>query len=207
MRPDTAAIQEAAYRNTPTGVGKTCPDQKIFLACWKHPHGRGEDVTAVGRSTGIKETPPRAWGRPPARQGVREGAGNTPTGVGKTQVAAIWQPMPWKHPHGRGEDHQDRFFATPPPETPPRAWGRPDVCWTDPPYNGNTPTGVGKTSRNPMLREIMEKHPHGRGEDRRTRQGAGRNGETPPRAWGRLSIAARARMAVRNTPTGVGKTQ
>ena len=50
------------------------------------------------------ETPPRAWGRRiPAVLEPAEG-GNTPTGVGKTQVEDTHQQTTKKHPHGRGED-------------------------------------------------------------------------------------------------------
>ncbi len=91
-----------------------------------------------------------------------------------------------KHPHGRGED------ATPPTtmigkrETPPRAWGRQSRFGGIFFGHRNTPTGVGKTLLGNVTRYILEKHPHGRGEDR-----------SP------LLVSPRCR---RNTPTGVGKT-
>ena len=52
-------------------------------------------------------------------------AGNTPTGVGKTQVARLPRFSRREHPHGRGEDQMGQFSA-----------------WAE---DGNTPTGVGKT--------------------------------------------------------------
>ena len=86
-----------AIRNTPTGVGKT---RKSFPKCeedinaddivaGKHPHGRGED-SRYGPVPGCyPETPPRAWGRPSTTQPRPLCAGNTPTGVGKTDTQAL----------------------------------------------------------------------------------------------------------------------
>ncbi|SMG63121.1 conserved hypothetical protein [methanotrophic bacterial endosymbiont of Bathymodiolus sp.] len=71
---------------------------------------------------------------------------------------------------------------------------------------GNTPTGVGKTYSSIFLNVSQEKHPHGRGEDRHNSANIYKNGETPPRAWGRLLRLYFARARNRNTPTGVGKT-
>ena len=51
------------FGNTPTGVGKTPVTTPCLMACWKHPHGRGEDCLAAGRVMNELETPPRAWGR------------------------------------------------------------------------------------------------------------------------------------------------
>ena len=36
--------------NTPTGVGMTYPTPIPFGRCVKHPHGRGEDLTACAPS-------------------------------------------------------------------------------------------------------------------------------------------------------------
>ena len=71
---------------------------------------------------------------------------------------------------------------------------------------GNTPTGVGKTTRHTACRGAARKHPHGRGEDFARCNELGASLETPPRAWGRLLEAEREAQAGRNTPTGVGKT-
>ncbi len=70
----------------------------------------------------------------------------------------------------------------------------------------NTPTGVGKTRTQERSSVGGRKHPHGRGEDlvgfRRTEH----DWETPPRAWGRLTRGRMSAPHLRNTPTGVGKT-
>ncbi len=54
---------------------------------------------------------------------------------------------------------------------------------------------------------VLQKHPHGRGEDGGRRAENTTCTETPPRAWGRL-LTGRLRLRTSgNTPTGVGKTQ
>ena len=52
-----------AYRNTPTGVGKTRSHWPISLYFWKHPHRRGEDGAKHSGGPPETETPPQAWGR------------------------------------------------------------------------------------------------------------------------------------------------
>ncbi len=53
----------------------------------KHPHGRGEDKGAGSQRPTLRETPPRAWGRPHISNFMLFRLGNTPTGVGKTLAA------------------------------------------------------------------------------------------------------------------------
>ena len=172
------------------------------------------------------ETPPRAWGRPYTADKSGAFFGNTPTSVGKTPV---WQqdlPLPWKHPHERGEDRAGMATTGKATETPPRAWGRlPGLLQLFEP-SGNTPTSVGKTGRLPAKLTREAKHPHERGEDLASKvrhrpeletpprawgrlRGSGFHRsveETPPRAWGRLSSTERAVSKSGNTPTSVGKT-
>ena len=69
------------------------------------------------------------------------------------------------------------------------------------------PTGVGKTHP-PLSRcKAGRKHPHGRGEDTPKSVSKRYLMETPPRAWGRRGSSLEPAVRVRNTPTGVGKTQ
>ena len=91
-------------------------------------------------------------------------------------------------------------------ETPPRAWGR--LCAAGPPPRAsrNTPTGVGKTAARWEWPALPRKHPHGRGEDRRSAGKLCGTGETPPRAWGRHGLHGPTGLGEGNTPTGVGKT-
>ena len=72
--------------------------------------------------------------------------------------------------------------------------------------NGNTPTCVGKTFFAFFRETSLKKHPHVRGEDWHHRCPGHRNGETPPRAWGRPHRLRLAFVYLRNTPTCVGKT-
>ena len=196
----------ANARNTPTGVGKTTHDRSCPPCGQKHPHGRGEDLGPPPRVSITPETPPRAWGRPVGKQAERAGAGNTPTGVGKTAGRPVHDHGGQKHPHGRGEDSMRRLRPSTVMETPPRAWGRqaPEILGA--PGRRNTPTGVGKTSHLQDGKSLGWKHPHGRGEDYGYSQQKGEWTETPPRAWGRPILIIGLISFLRNTPTGVGKT-
>ena len=68
------------------------------------------------------------------------------------------------------------------------------------------PTCVGKTFKPERLLINIVEHPHGRGEDGPSMRDLITMGETPPRAWGRRDQRKQGAQAVRNTPTGVGKT-
>ena len=70
----------------------------------------------------------------------------------------------------------------------------------------NTPTGVGKTNRSLVGVILLQKHPHGCGEDATPFPRRNRTGETPPRVWGRQTTTFKCILSARNTPTGVGKT-
>ena len=134
-----------ARGNTPTCVGKT-----QHMACkriyrQKHPHVRGEDHEPAKISPICRETPPRAWGRLHARRRKGTYGGNTPTCVGKTVPSSRGLDACWKHPHVRGEDWQGAGSAGNVPETPPRAWGRPQRMYVMKRRFRNTPTCVGKT--------------------------------------------------------------
>jgi len=111
--------------NTPTSVGKTPRLRHNDLALRKHPHERGEDEAWTRKTSLTQETPPRAWGRLPVPFSFLFTIGNTPTSVGKTQEAEIYQTMHRKHPHERGEDGVVIRYYHLRQETPPRAWGRP----------------------------------------------------------------------------------
>ena len=153
------------HRNTPTGVGKTCAAPSCAPAHQKHPHGRGEDSAMPLPCCTMRETPPRAWGRPPCLGWLAHSLGNTPTGVGKTAHCRSWVLCCEKHPHGRGEDGASIGALQAEWETPPRAWGRRIPGYTLVQLIGNTPTGVGKTRPRRRHPPPNEKHPHGRGED------------------------------------------
>ncbi len=131
---------------------------------------------------------------------------NTPTGVGKTWAISSSKMTEKKHPHGRGEDTRITPSSIPLWETPPRAWGR-LAKWRRIMHGPrNTPTGVGKTFPPRHDPRSRQKHPHGRGEDRRSSAARWACAETPPRAWGRPPGEGGLPLSHRNTPTGVGKT-
>ena len=73
-------------------------------------------------------------------------AGNTPTGVGKTDSVTEFPRPRKKHPHGRGEDLGACLCKLLAQETPPRAWGRLSGGGGSDLGTRNTPTGVGKTA-------------------------------------------------------------
>ena len=169
-------------------MGKTPNSAATSSLARKHPHGRGEDISCGLSKQKVVETPPRAWGRPRRLHTAIYWRRNTPTGVGKTVL--LWEVSVWhgKHPHGRGEDTRWREKWKEGKETPPRAWGRPCASLVPNRHGGNTPTGVGKTTGQSSSPRAGEKHPHGRGEDPGFSSGVIEVEETPPRAWGRLTV-------------------
>ena len=187
-------------------MGKTRAEALSAETSGKHPHGRGEDPLAIVCRCVCMETPPRAWGRRRYKMAFPTVHRNTPTGVGKTLSPDFQCRCIQKHPHGRGEDLKTAYFFITRIETPPRAWGRLLSQFLESGRTRNTPTGVGKTSITRELLNDIEKHPHGRGEDRTKSCYNGRSRETPPRAWGRRTTSRQYRSLSRNTPTGVGKT-
>ena len=71
-------------RNTPTGVGRTLASPERPPSTRKHPHRRGEDPVLICTGLLESETPPQAWGGLRVRLLLLYRAGNTPTGVGRT---------------------------------------------------------------------------------------------------------------------------
>ncbi len=152
------------------------------------------------------ETPPRAWGRLEWFVSNTVHKRNTPTCVGKTKRVFYTTLPHQKHPHVRGEDglsYRNRLIEA---ETPPRAWGRLTTHSIRQQKPRNTPTCVGKTSKVGKWYIVAKKHPHVRGEDVLRLSCTVFGWETPPRAWGRQPPGAIWCIAVRNTPTCVGKT-
>ena len=147
-------------------MGKTYRLCIVQTVHWKHPHGRGEDVIEPYIAADDMETPPRAWGRRGFFALHPSFVRNTPTGVGKTVTTAALPTTSEKHPHGRGEDCEQSHVLSYLKETPPRAWGRHHKTLQKFLYHRNTPTGVGKTASIVINIMPLEKHPHGRGEDR-----------------------------------------
>ena len=128
------------------------------------------------------------------------------TSVGKRNRLPKPCRIPRKHPHGRGEECLTMRRKLLLKETPPRAWGRGTVSDTRFITLGNTPTGVGKSARGILCRNLCQKHPHGRGEEDRSAENAAFSVETPPRAWGRVTNSWIRTQNDGTTPTGVGKS-
>ncbi len=197
---------DAAGRNTPTCVGRTGGCPRCGSRLGKHPHVRGEDLSGRVLSSPTRETPPRAWGGRFFLPCWHCPPGNTPTCVGRTAgggaAGRIWK----KHPHVRGEDPLARPAGRQPAETPPRAWGGPQLGNLQHGRARNTPTCVGRTGCRAWISPSRRKHPHVRGEDWIwPNRGPGFT-ETPPRAWGGLRQVEPGRTRAGNTPTCVGRT-
>ena len=115
-----------------------------------------------------------------------------------------------KHPHARGEDSSAAAsaWARSPMrvETPPRTWGRRSRLMAYVGLTRNTPTHVGKTRDVSAGFMFDKKHPHARGEDTSPTVCWTTTSETPPRTWGRPHLRSWSQLAIRNTPTHVGKT-
>ena len=205
-RPTTPELPLGVAGNTPTGVGTTTGFSHGSGRRRKHPHGRGDDGGIQPREAEAVETPPRAWGRRSTVRWCCPSSGNTPTGVGTTQANTGLAVHRQKHPHGRGDDTSLVTVWTRWPETPPRAWGRPDGLTAIAQITGNTPTGVGTTASAALPPSWPQKHPHGRGDDAHRPYPTGAQAETPPRAWGRPKDRRAELNARGNTPTGVGTT-
>ena len=75
-----------------------------FAGATAHPHVRGEDSIRWSSHTLASGSPPRAWGGPRLRRQPRDGAGLTPTCVGRTACCEGSAPRRRAHPHVRGED-------------------------------------------------------------------------------------------------------
>ena len=205
-RPITSSDRASNSGNTPTCVGKTVADGRMWFGVQKHPHVRGEDCDSTHGSAAYWETPPRAWGRLLEHVFFQYPGRNTPTCVGKTKSSPGSRWAGWKHPHVRGEDNVPPAATGEEQETPPRAWGRLSKGTAGILRSGNTPTCVGKTGQKKRKLHPLRKHPHVRGEDRVPAGPEYPCRETPPRAWGRPCGCANAADRRRNTPTCVGKT-
>ncbi len=150
--------------------------------------------------------PPRAWG---GRRGTCPGwpAGrSTPTCVGRTSCRWAPPPATTEHPHVRGEDPVRVVGHVAGSGAPPRAWGG---CLQRRPQgrrHRSTPTCVGRTQTPGATAHLDREHPHVRGEDGDVRARADRRVGAPLRAWGGLPVRRAVRVALRSTPTCVGRT-
>ena len=167
-------------------------------------------------------SPPRAWGRrrrhprraQPARLWGRPARGAawigtcrfTPTCVGTTAPELQSVDLLTVHPHVRGDDGSHHTYTPYRNGSPPRAWGRHRRKLSSYPATRFTPTCVGTTLVLPLRIAFTAVHPHVRGDDRLAQSGPDVLPGSPPRAWGRRSIAIGGTIPMRFTPTCVGTT-
>ena len=107
----TSSVSRASPRFTPTGVGKICSWFVGGWACAVHPHGCGENHAFLENLKGGFGSPPRVWGKLPARYSAAGGGRFSPTGVGK--MSSVHKPMLTSpvHPHGCGENAPPTFTS------------------------------------------------------------------------------------------------
>ena len=166
-------------------MGTTDQETPPLIAGRAHPHTRGDDAYVIAFSYAASGSPPHAWGRRGGQATCRAGQGLTPTRVGTTLTRRVGRRRTRAHPHTRGDDRRARPAAR---------------------VVRLTPTRVGTTRWRATSSYRASAHPHTRGDDTRHVQLAGRDGGSPPHAWGRPRD--RVRSIGRNglTPTRVGTT-
>ena len=128
----------------------------------------------------------------------------TPTCVGTAgptlAIISSWTV----HPHVRGDGSTPVFPGEALIGSPPRAWGRPFPCSLGDGSYRFTPTCVGTAFVVGVVRRWSTVHPHVRGDGVQGLPRITFGGGSPPRAWGRLRHAIKARRIKRFTPTCVG---
>ena len=170
-------------------------------------------------------SPPRAWGLcQPAGQGFLP-TRFTPTGVGTVSSLRLFYDVTSVHPHGRGDCQSGRAGTAQGLRFTPtgvgtvrrhdggRLWrsvhphGRGDCHAPRLPIadaDRFTPTGVGTVRAAPAPVGDTSVHPHGRGDCPSMTSTRGRQGGSPPRAWGLSDGIGLLGHKLRFTPTGVG---
>ena len=112
------------FRFTPTGVG-TISVRLVLGDGWTvHPHGRGDNMTAILQAATSIGSPPRAWGQYVLERGDDAVARFTPTGVGTMNGLMAQARANAVHPHGRGDNVVLCRCVAFWPGSPPRAWGQ-----------------------------------------------------------------------------------
>ena len=193
-------------RLTPTRVGTTCGRRRLRHWRQAHPHTRGDDRSGNPATDRREGSPPHAWGRRVCNRLLVRRVRLTPTRVGTTRRTSDLPSRPRAHPHTRGDDAHSSSGTKAHSGSPPHAWGRPSRPASCTCRVRLTPTRVGTTRWRATSSYRASAHPHTRGDDTRHVQLAGRDGGSPPHAWGRPRD--RVRSIGRNglTPTRVGTT-
>ena len=149
-----------------------------------HPHGRGDNVSSADPTVADIGSPPRAWGQSGVVRCARRRLRFTPTGVGTIVIRFIGIVPAPVHPHGRGDNDDEREAVRLRFGSPPRAWGQCRRRVQRLPAARFTPAGVGTIGTSASIRPALAVHPHGRGDNRSEMRLKHRRHGSPPRAWG-----------------------
>ncbi len=172
-----------------------------------HPHACGENIQAGARNTVAVGSPPRLWGKLFQTDCRAISWRFTPTPVGKTVIQAAICPASMVHPHACGENSFGLRVNVEKLGSPPRLWGKHAVALQRRYYQRFTPTPVGKTKRQTMIRSARAVHPHACGENRSIWAQIKYRTGSPPRLWGKRAASRIRAKTPRFTPTPVGKTR
>ena len=120
-------------------------------------------------------------------------------------ITASW--MLTVHPHACGENRLVGKRPHPATGSPPRLWGKPDQRVPRHHQARFTPTPVGKTSVAFLNHCAAPVHPHACGENLQHSLEISFLLGSPPRLWGKHDEVMDGVVAIRFTPTPVGKTR
>ncbi len=110
----------------------------------------------------------------------------TPTGVGKTSVAAPIISSSSVHPHGCGENTTETLLDPRTSGSPPRVWGKLLITAKNGRISRFTPTGVGKTSIILVSLAVIARFtPTGVGKTLPALLDTDETCGSPPRVWGK----------------------
>ena len=200
--PSTFA--QSAVRFTPTGVGTIALNWSSVNPYPVHPHGRGDNMTAILEAATSIGSPPRAWGQSLTARAGSISRRFTPTGVGTMLDNPDLCCYSRFTPTGVGTIGDNAARVRVYAGSPPRAWGQLATAWVNDVLPRFTPTGVGTIRGTARTRDsarftptgvgtmrftnastgVLPVHPHGRGDNLRGRASPLTTNGSPPRAWG-----------------------
>ena len=204
--PNRAQGATSTPRTIPTGVGRTSAQARPRLSGSDHPHGRGENPSAMSGARARSGPSPRAWGELRGDSLQRGICRTIPTGVGRTFSVRQGRRTTTDHPHGRGENLATCSWKTHHSGPSPRAWGELSRPHRRAAVRRTIPTGVGRTEKGEGVETSETDHPHGRGENVNAVTTLHPGYGPSPRAWGERSHCLTHYRRRRTIPTGVGRT-
>ena len=104
----SSSSRHNSSRFTPTGVGTIARCHAAQPVTAVHPHGRGDNRGEGGVGHSLAGSPPRAWGQSCRRLPSVGRVRFTPTGVGTIRGRLRLRPTRSVHPHGRGDNGDER---------------------------------------------------------------------------------------------------